>query len=251
MLSQLIEGSSPVVVAHRGFTLHHPENTLPAFHAALDAGADMLETDVHASSDGQAMLSHDPGLQRVAGHGGLVDRYTADQLRSVDLGGGATMPTLLDALREFPHVPFSVDVKHPRAIRPTIDAILAADAVDRVVIGSFSHRRRKQTARGLAGVHTLASPSQTLGAYLASRTGLDALGSRALSGVHALFLPTRAYGVEVFHPRFVEQATRLGLMLGAWTINDPDEMVQLWRRGVRAVITDRIDLAVEARQAVS
>jgi len=51
----------------------------------------------------------------------------------------------------------------------------------------------------------------------------------------------------MFSPRMVETAARHNVILGAWTINDPVEMEALWRAGVRVVVTDRTDLAVERR----
>jgi glycerophosphoryl diester phosphodiesterase len=47
---------------HRGARGLRPENTLPSFEAALDAGASSLETDVHLTSDGVPVLTHDPIL---------------------------------------------------------------------------------------------------------------------------------------------------------------------------------------------
>lgn len=249
MLDSLLSPQRPLIAAHRGFTAVFPENTLPAFQAALDLGADIIETDAHVSADGQAMLSHDPGLRRVAGHGGLVERYTTQQLQAIDLGG-ASMPTLLEALREFPSVPFSIDVKHPGAIRPVIEAVSRAEATDRVLIGSFSNRRRRQTVKGLPGVASLGAHAHTIPAYLGARMGATALVRRSLHGVNALFLPERAYGFEVFHPRFVHQVLAEGIGLGAWTINDPAQMERLWRLGVQVVITDRVDLATELRESL-
>jgi glycerophosphoryl diester phosphodiesterase len=55
------------LIAHRGMPLRFPENTLLGFRAALQAGAQYLETDVQLSADGVAVLSHDASLRRVAG----------------------------------------------------------------------------------------------------------------------------------------------------------------------------------------
>ena len=60
------------MLAHRGLALEAPENTLLAFVAALGIGITHLETDVHASRDGVAVISHDPELERVASRPGLV-----------------------------------------------------------------------------------------------------------------------------------------------------------------------------------
>jgi glycerophosphoryl diester phosphodiesterase len=48
------------VVAHRGASWHEPENTLPAFERAIALGADFVEFDVHAASDGALVVCHDP-----------------------------------------------------------------------------------------------------------------------------------------------------------------------------------------------
>lgn len=47
---------------HRGARALQPENTLPSFEAALDAGVSSIETDVHLTCDGVAVLCHDPLL---------------------------------------------------------------------------------------------------------------------------------------------------------------------------------------------
>jgi glycerophosphoryl diester phosphodiesterase len=53
-----------VVIAHRGEHRAHPENTLPAFQAAIDAGADFFELDVRTTSDGRLVLMHDARVDR-------------------------------------------------------------------------------------------------------------------------------------------------------------------------------------------
>ena len=54
-----------LVIAHRGFSTRHPENSLKAFEAAIAAGADAIETDVRLSRDGVPVCSHDPDLKRL------------------------------------------------------------------------------------------------------------------------------------------------------------------------------------------
>lgn len=48
-----------LVIAHRGASFDLPENTLPAFERALEAGADYVEFDVHAAADGSLVVCHD------------------------------------------------------------------------------------------------------------------------------------------------------------------------------------------------
>ena len=63
-----------IVWAHRGFSSRYPENTMVAFEAARDAGADGIETDVHLTKDGEVVVIHDENLLRTTG----VDKKVCD-----------------------------------------------------------------------------------------------------------------------------------------------------------------------------
>lgn len=54
----------PLVIAHRGASEQHPENTIPAFAVGIDQGADMIEIDVHMNRDGDLVVIHDDTLDR-------------------------------------------------------------------------------------------------------------------------------------------------------------------------------------------
>ncbi len=74
------------VAAHRGDSYAHYENTMSAFRAAIEAGADMLETDVRLSKDGQMVLIHDERIDRTAADVGLVREMTFAELRAINVG---------------------------------------------------------------------------------------------------------------------------------------------------------------------
>ncbi|KAF2028657.1 tubulin-domain-containing protein [Setomelanomma holmii] len=57
----------PQAIAHRGYKAMYPENTMGAFKGAVEVGADALETDIHLTSDGVVVLSHDKDLKRCFG----------------------------------------------------------------------------------------------------------------------------------------------------------------------------------------
>ena len=65
-----------------------------AFRSALAIGVTHLETDVHASADGVAVISHDADLARTAGITGRVDELDFAELQKIDLGHGQTFPSL-------------------------------------------------------------------------------------------------------------------------------------------------------------
>lgn len=159
--------------AHRGLALDAPENTLLAFAKAIAVGAHYIETDVHASHDGVAVISHDPDLKRVAARPVKVDHLTMAELRRIDLGDGQAFPSLAEALDAFPHTRFNIDVKSKAAVQPTIDAILEAGASDRVLVSSFDERRRKAALRGLPGVVSSASARRFIRALVAGKVGFS------------------------------------------------------------------------------
>src|SRR5512134_600781 len=91
----------PTIVAHRGASATHPENTLPAFEAAVALGAGVVELDARLTSDGVAVVLHDPDASRTTDGEGSVHEMTAEQV--AELGAGtadvpAGVPTLRDAL---------------------------------------------------------------------------------------------------------------------------------------------------------
>jgi glycerophosphoryl diester phosphodiesterase len=94
------------VISHRGEHLSHPENTLPAFQAAIDAKADYFELDVRTTADGRLILMHDSTVDRTTNGHGAVRDMTFDQIRALDAGAkfgapfaGTKVPTFEEALR--------------------------------------------------------------------------------------------------------------------------------------------------------
>lgn len=231
--------------AHRGLALDAPENTLLAFRAAIEAGASHIETDVQATLDGVAVLSHDPDVARLAGRQARIEHLSMAQLGRLDLGHGQTFCSLADALAEFPHARFNIDVKAERAEAPTAAAVRAADAIDRVLVTAFSEGRRRRTADALPGVATSASVGRFLPALLASKTRLSPAVRRLLRGLHAVQVPERSRGMRVVSPAMVRAMHDAGVEVHVWTVNDPDDMRRLLAWGVDGIVTDRCDLAVE------
>ncbi|HVV46415.1 MAG TPA: glycerophosphodiester phosphodiesterase family protein, partial [Bryobacteraceae bacterium] len=89
---------SVAVISHRGEHLHHPENTMPAFEEAVRVGADYFELDVRTTLDGKLVLMHDAQVNRTTNGKGEVAKMTFDEIRSLDAGGGAKVPTFDEAL---------------------------------------------------------------------------------------------------------------------------------------------------------
>lgn len=75
--------AGPIVIVHRGASAFAPENTLQAYAAAMDYGADGCEIDIRATADGVLVLFHDDGLHRITQAMGRINQYTYGELAAV------------------------------------------------------------------------------------------------------------------------------------------------------------------------
>jgi glycerophosphoryl diester phosphodiesterase len=73
-------------IAHRGASGTFPENTLSAFRAAIDAGADMCELDVQLTRDGAVVVIHDETVDRTTDGKGEVVALTLEEIQRLDAG---------------------------------------------------------------------------------------------------------------------------------------------------------------------
>ena len=130
-----------VAISHRGEHLHHPENTLQAYQAAIDAGADYFELDVRTTSDGKLVLSHDGSVSRRTNGKGDIGKMTFDEVRALDAGiksgpefAGTKVPTFDEALDlARGKIGIYVDVKSASA-KDLVTHIEEHGMVDHVVI---------------------------------------------------------------------------------------------------------------------
>jgi len=240
--SSFLAGSPPRIFAHRGLALNAPENTVLAFRHALASGATHLETDVHASRDGVAVLSHDAGLALPELDIQLEELRIAE-LQRIDLGYGQSFASLAEALEAFPKARFNLDVKSEDAVAATAAAVRAAGATDRVLVTSFSEERRRRTVRLLPGVASSASAAVVAQAVVAARVGNRALLRRVLRGCIAVQVPETASVLRVVTPHFVKAVHSVGVEVHVWTVNEPAAMDRLLDTGVEGLITDRSDIA--------
>ena len=76
----------PRVCAHRGFNSVAPENTMPAYGAAIGLGADEIEFDLWQTADGVIVSCHDCALERVSSGTGFITQKTYEELLACDFG---------------------------------------------------------------------------------------------------------------------------------------------------------------------
>jgi len=207
-----------LVVAHRGSSADERENTLPAFERAIADGADYVELDVQASSDGVLVVFHDLNLGRLTPLRGPLRRRRAAELREVGI------PTLEDVI-ELTRGRIGVMAELKSAylyrrhdfVRRTV-ALLGPDDVAL----SFERRAVQEAKRARPELRVL----QHVGYGISIRAAA-----------------AYAWGVGFSDARVTERglsrAKAAGLARLVYTVNDEARMRELMGLGVEAIVSDR------------
>lgn len=220
--------------AHRGGAGDWPENTMPAFEAAVALGYRYVETDVHVTADGVLVAFHDEVLDRVTDRSGVIAELPWSVVAEARVDGKEPIPRFEDLLGSFPDVRVNIDPKHDESVEPLVEVIRRTGATDRVCIGAFSDERLERVRALLPGVCTSLGPIGIL------QLGLAAQGQEVgeLPSPCAQ-VPTHYEEHEIVTPAFVEEAHRRGMQVHVWTIDDATEMERLVDLGVDGIMTDR------------
>jgi|SRR5579872_623101 len=227
------------VIAHRGSTGRHAENTTGAFADAVHLGADGVELDVRQSRDGHLVVHHDPVLP----DGRVVGETERGALP-------AHVPLLEEALDACGRLLVNVEVKSHPAER----GFVAGETTARKTARLLAERAR----RGLGGKIVLSSFSvEALRAACEELPGRDDRGleiallvswrtPRAVAALDAVL----AQGWDSLHPHFAlvdeglaSRAAETGTSLRAWTVDDPSHVARLAGLEVDAVITNDVAMA--------
>jgi glycerophosphoryl diester phosphodiesterase len=243
------------IVAHRGASATHPENTLESFAAAVDAGADMVELDVRLTADAVPIVLHDPDLSRISGAAGSCHELTLRQIKAVDASGGrilggAEIPTLVEALEflsgrigvdiEIKNIPGEPGFDSPVESVATATVQVLEEVAYRgtVLLSSFNwlsiERVKSMDADLATGFLTTAAfdPNEAL--------------DYARSKGHDFVLPQEPAVVGAGRA-FVEAVHAAGLGVGTWTVDAPEAIERLFEMGVDAVATNDPAAAVPIR----
>jgi glycerophosphoryl diester phosphodiesterase len=246
--------SLPLVVAHRGASIAHPENTLPSFEAAIAAGADVVELDVRLSADGVPIVMHDAEVSRATDGHGWVHEITLEELKALDASGGTGPPAEVATLREvlelasgragvdievknIPGEP-SFDSPAERILVATLRELATVGFEGDVLISSFNmitiERSRELAPHLETGFLTVALVEPSAALVYAKGAG------------HAWVLPNRDALLRAGE-EFVREAHEAGVRVGTWTVDEEETLRTLFGWGVDAVASNDPELAVRVR----
>jgi len=221
-----------------------PENTLQAFEAAFRAGADVIEADVRATSDGGAVVIHDPDLARSSGSARQIHELTVEDVRRLAGSVPSVEEVVALAAREGGGILFEIkNLPGEPGFDPVkegaVDAVVAALEGSGVVavIASFNPRTIER-ARARSDVAT--------GFITSAAMDPAAALSYAIEAGHEWVLPNVA-AARSAHEGFIASAHGAGISVGTWVENDPAGIAELFGMGVDAVATDVPEVAVPIR----
>jgi len=234
-----------VVLAHRG-SATPTENTIEAFKVALEGGADYIETDIRTTKDQVAVLFHDETIRRLTGSDERISDLTWSHLKSFKLSGGGTITSLSDALTALPQAKFNLDLKDKQSVHAAVKVIEEQKAQARVLVSSFSNRRRKSALKLFSSpVATSGSASTVLVLWLLVSLRMpQSMVNSKLRGIGALQIPRKLSVIKLDSKRFIHSILASGTQIHYWTINSPEEMLELTRLGASGIVTDVPELAV-------
>ena len=206
----------PTVLAHRGASAYAYQNSLSAFRLAREMGADGVELDIHATTDGALVVHHDPMLEGA----GVIAELSLAEVRKVSLPNGEPVPVLPDVLAVLGPLQVWIEVKTlpPQVDQHLLEAIAAHSAPERCATHAFDHRIIARLGAR--------APKLRRGVLSASRP-IDPVAQIQAAGASVLWQESSLTDADL-----VDTVHRAGMEVVVWTANEPAELTRLTGLGV-------------------
>ena len=250
------------LIAHRGESFDAPENTLPAYHMAVDRGFG-FECDIYLSADKRLFTVHDPNLKRTtdgANSNACTEVDWDGVISKLNVGGWGkwkgskfdpTRPALLEEVLALarPGRKIYVEVKgdDPSWV-PYIKAAFAKEpraTPDTVLFITFGRKICAELKRSMPEFKTYWLTIAMTGPKgnkkpVSVEYILDTLRETGADGVDINFAP------KVITADFVSAVKSAGYELHVWTVDDPELAAEAFRRGAQTVTTNRAKYILDA-----
>jgi glycerophosphoryl diester phosphodiesterase len=225
------------VIAHRGASTRHRENTVEAFRAAARLGADGVELDVRRCADGALVVHHDATLPT----GEAIVNLKTEEIP-------AWAPLLPAALEACGDLLVNIEIKNAPDEADWDPTEAVARAAARLVQRIGRQGRTLLSSFTIASIDAAKQTDPTLPTALLTLPFADQDEAMAL---------VKARGHQALNPHHAAVSAELTAKAHAqqtavytWTVDDPDRMRWLAQAGVDGIITNVPDLALETRNAL-
>lgn len=259
---KFLKTDRPLNIAHRGGRGLSPEHTILAYKKALEAGADVLEIDVHATKDSKIVVIHDPAVDSTTNGKGRVNELTLSEIKSLDAGyrfaikrgnkeeypfrgKGLTIPALKEVFSKFPNQRINIEIKQiePQIEERLFKLIKEMGMTENALVVSENHeaiKRFRQISKG--AIATGASVAEIRRFVILMRLKIMPI---YMPAADAFQIPEYHGDYHLLTEEFIEKAHKKNIKIHVWTINEKKEMERLIKLGVDGIMTDYPDLLAE------
>ncbi|XP_076041436.1 lysophospholipase D GDPD1-like isoform X1 [Oratosquilla oratoria] len=261
-------------ISHRGGAGENYENTITAFHHAVNLGTDMLELDCHLSKDGKVVVSHDLSLDRRTQSSGLISEYDYDDLPCmkeqvpIDFVPGASFssasedrnfPLLEDVFKNFPNTAINIDIKinNDNLISKVSELVRKYNREHLTVWGNVNDDVTKKCYKENPNICLLFSAKSVSLLLLKLYTGLlpfmslkethlEVFVPAALVKVYSSYYPEKWWhhwvasiaDVILIRRALFEHLAKRGIQTYLWVLNTEEEYRTAYESGATGVMTD-------------
>lgn len=230
----------PRLCAHRGFNTIAPENSMPAFGAAVALGSEEIEFDIWSTKDGVLVSCHDSTLDRVSNGTGKIYEHTYEELLKLDFGikcgekfKGLKIPTFEEILKKFAgHVIMNIHVKiwdsefENDFMEEIVALIRKYDCEKHVYFMTTSDKIIKKVMKYAPDIKCC--------------VGWD--GNKDPMSIVDRAIKLGAYKVQLFKPYFnqesIDKAHAHGILCNVFYADDPEEAHKYFEMGIDTILTN-------------
>ncbi|HEY4716202.1 MAG TPA: glycerophosphodiester phosphodiesterase family protein [bacterium] len=238
-------------IAHRGASGIAPENTGIAFEKAIECGADIIECDIHQTSDGDLVVIHNENIKSYTGIEACVKNLTLNYLKELDFGkwfsekySGQKIMTLKETLNRFgSRINFNLEIKNGERYYKGISELIIktvheAGLSTNVIISSFDLPTLKRVKE--------IDKNMSIGIIFDKNEWDDILKSAAELG--CIFLVPKA---RLVSSENIKLSHSQNLKVYPYVINSEEEGLHLIKMGTDGIITDRPEMLSSVLKNIS
>ena len=230
----------PRICAHRGFNSVAPENSLPAFGAAVALGAKEIEFDLWETVDGKIVSLHDSTLDRVSDGHGYVYEKTYDELLALDFGAkhgerftGLKIVTFEEILQKFScHTVMNIHIKSKNNVDPLPEKYLQE------IVRLIDKYDCRKYVYFMTGNDTVLGQLREIAPDICRCCG----GGDAPWEIVDRAIRYDCKKVQLFKPYFdqamIDKAHRNGIICNVFWSDDPEEAKRFLKMGIDTILTN-------------
>jgi glycerophosphoryl diester phosphodiesterase len=233
-LREKLEAGQWLRTAHRGAPLVAPGNSARALEAAAMIGVDLIEVDLHVTSNGRLILWHDDEVRGLDGTKHVIATSSLDALQGIDIGDGQriiTLETGIEIARG--HCGLMIDLKADGLAKGIVKTLRHLEFGPVIICGGY-----RETLQEIQSLEPSIGTSLTLTGDWHGAYGISDLEI----GTPAVTIDGRLLYPHNGGPELLETLHAQNIAVLAWTIDRPEDMHACLALGVNGLTSSRPDL---------